>query len=376
VLNCGNLFFREDAAKERKGAVIFQALAAMGTDVIAPGRYDLVFGIDFLGKLATAHGIAMTAANLRGPEGPPPGFTSHALITRGGMRILITGIMAPRLENLLPPGCRLVDPEAEITTIRQRVPHDCFILVVHGMEDAEIDHLGRQIVDLDLLVIGDRPGICNRRIGELPRPLVIGNNSRGGQQVAWLDLAMNGGGMTIFGPRTMRLAADPKREDGIIAAAVADYERWRAEFFQQNPPPVAKPEAVATLNAYLGAGWCKRCHAEINERWAATAHARAFGVLRQMKREHDPECVACHVTGGFPPPITGSFQSPETSPRMLNVQCEACHGPAGRHVMNPDNNPLEPVTESTCRRCHTPATDPTFDFAADRKSVNHGQSAR
>ena len=45
--------------------------------------------------------------------------------------------------------------------------------------------------------------------------------------------------------------------------------------------------------------------------------------------EHDSRCLPCHTTGYGQP---GGFVSVGETPHMKDIQCEACHGPAGLHV--------------------------------------------
>ena len=46
---------------------------------------------------------------------------------------------------------------------------------------------------------------------------------------------------------------------------------------------------------------------------------------------------------------------------LVNVQCEACHGPGKEHVSD-FTAPMNPVVESVCLKCHTEDNSPDFDF--------------
>ena len=90
---------------------------------------------------------------------------------------------------------------------------------------------------------------------------------------------------------------------------------------------------------YVGVAKCKGCHLAQYKSWATTTMATSFDGLRPgVKTEaktsagldpnkdytHEESCLRCHTTGFGKP---GGFVDLETTPKMANVQCEACHGP-------------------------------------------------
>jgi peroxiredoxin len=98
---------------------------------------------------------------------------------------------------------------------------------------------------------------------------------------------------------------------------------------------------------YAGDGVCRSCHLEEYRDWLMTPHSIAWDSLAQGEKWRDPECVGCHVTGKDRP---GGFASPETTPHMVHVQCEVCHGMGGGH---PAGSPAGPAMADTCDGCHT-----------------------
>lgn len=94
----------------------------------------------------------------------------------------------------------------------------------------------------------------------------------------------------------------------------------------------ATPTGVATLTAsafaqehsYLnGRDGCRKCHLKQYRSWEATPHATAHDKL-EGDDANNPECLQCHTTGMGKP---GGFVSRAETPKLLGVQCEACHGP-------------------------------------------------
>jgi cytochrome c5 len=92
--------------------------------------------------------------------------------------------------------------------------------------------------------------------------------------------------------------------------------------------------------------------------------------------EHNPDCLPCHSTGFA---ATGGFVDPDEDRSLLNVQCEACHGPMLVHAQQGSGAPVRrdpglTVTEATCRRCHDAANSPRFDFGSYLSRVMHPQN--
>jgi len=56
---------------------------------------------------------------------------------------------------------------------------------------------------------------------------------------------------------------------------------------------------------------------------------------------------------------------------LKRLKKEISHGPGGRHPQNPKNKIFKPVAMRTCRRCHTPNTDPEFNFEQDWLKVDY-----
>jgi cytochrome c553 len=88
--------------------------------------------------------------------------------------------------------------------------------------------------------------------------------------------------------------------------------------------PLAQPPADQT---FVGSATCGSCHFEPYIAWKKTKHAKAFEILPDKYRE-DSSCLECHTTGYGE--RTG-YQGP-TTPQLVGVSCEACHGPSSQHV--------------------------------------------
>lgn len=102
------------------------------------------------------------------------------------------------------------------------------------------------------------------------------------------------------------------------------------------------PWSVVKEGAYVGVRTCGACHVQEAASWALTHHAVAWHTLERLDKTGDPACVRCHVTGHG---AEGGW-APDARPELVDVGCEACHGPSGPH----DGVPTAPA--STCEGCH------------------------
>ena len=154
---------------------------------------------------------------------------------------------------------------------------------------------------------------------------------------------------------------------------------------------------------YIGAKKCKACHMKEFKSWQKTLMANSFENLKagvkadaKIKAGLDPEkdyttdknCLKCHTTGYGKP---GGFVSLEKTPDLINVQCEACHGPGAdfREIMKKDKKfklgdvqaaglTLPSETQNNCMDCHggdspfNEKVDPKYKFdIKDRLKKTH-----
>jgi hypothetical protein len=138
---------------------------------------------------------------------------------------------------------------------------------------------------------------------------------------------------------------------------------------------------------YVGVDGCK-CHKSEIADWERSAHAKAFELLSPGKREGkkkkaslnpdndystDAKCLQCHSIGFKE---DGGFTDASSTPKLAGVGCEMCHGPGSQHMAVPMSDKegrkktmLVPTAE-TCKKCHTDAISPKFDFAEMSKKVH------
>lgn len=116
-------------------------------------------------------------------------------------------------------------------------------------------------------------------------------------------------------------------------------DNYLARFPQtRHPIQVSFPKAT-----YVGSEACKDCHPQAYEVWQKKhynkhmdrmeSHSQAYESLvtakRPSLRQFDGECVRCHVVGFD---YQTGFRNAKTTPDLVNVGCESCHGPGSLHA--------------------------------------------
>lgn len=127
--------------------------------------------------------------------------------------------------------------------------------------------------------------------------------------------------------------------------------------------------------SYTSAVRCMECHPEIYNNWRRTEHADAFRTLVDENEADNPQCYPCHVVGFK---NMGGFVDKKSTPKLVGVQCESCHGGGAAHVLAMiDKSKSGPaitknVPEFFCIRCHNDDWDPDFSMEKKMPIVNHG----
>jgi hypothetical protein len=167
-------------------------------------------------------------------------------------------------------------------------------------------------------------------------------------------------------------------------------------------PFVPITSAKGAEHAYIGNRKCRTCHIKEYRSWEGTKMAKALDILKPGQRAEaktaagldpdkdystDPECLRCHTTGYGK---EGGFVDVESTPNLVGVGCEMCHGPGGTFVadeyMSLKNKNykkadllavgLIDVTADTCTsQCHNESNptnpDEVFDYDSRKNEGIH-----
>jgi mono/diheme cytochrome c family protein len=240
------------------------------------------------------------------------------------------------------------------------------VIVLTNMNPINVNRLVQLVPGIDLVLAGHGEELSDNQAVP-PRPRVVYAGSQGkrlGEIRVFLgsERVANHVANHLFLDR--RYSADAGMEALETAANVRINDYYR-KLAQEKPAPAVVN--VPAARRYVGADTCQGCHDEAYQAWQQSGHQHAIQTLIDGGQEYNPLCVNCHVTGFE---VDNGFQNLTATPRFADVQCEACHGPAGAHLEDPAES-YGATGESRCVICHTSENSPDFDYPSYWENVRH-----
>lgn len=393
LINTGYDFRPGGEPEKRRAAVMFKAFALMGVDCVTLSEREFVFGPAYLRELAAATSVPLVCANVRDTHTDSAYFKPYLCLERAGKKILLTSVVDPKnAPQLTRHGLEVDDPVTSLRRLQRDIAHDLFIVVMQGGKEPATTWLG-QVSGVDIAILGRQRGAQNK--GEMLYGAQIIYSCNRGQLVSSLDVPPVKDGQSPPVPEHFLLRPKDFTEDAKVKALVQEFETWLHAYHaerQKDAKNIKKgglPEILQRLidknkktqnekDDYVGSQRCGDCHQQKLAAWKKTRHARAMESLKAKKRENDPDCFRCHVTGLVGSGVNqvaaaGQQENPfakliqrqnqQHGNHRPNVQCEACHGPGSRHAAAPEKAGKMPFPdEQGCRQCHTRDTDPDFSY--------------
>jgi hypothetical protein len=388
-----------DAAAARGGfeqskikfQIALKAYSALKYDAIALSPEDLKVGIgeafaQFLNYLGDSTKIVV--ANVQPAAGFESRIQASQIIAAGPLKIGVTAVVDPEaLEKLTDP-----DKADLLPSIKR--PDDVLGAVLSQLEPKS---------DYQVLMVQGSAEMAKRLATAYPGFDVVVSTSQVDDPMEREPLLLNGG-------KTM-LVTVGRRGKSVGAVGFFNDDAQKMRFYlvslnSRNDRPgspikrIIEDEYRSMLKSagvvesfprhdytggtagagFVGAETCRRCHPNTYMKWSTTKHAHAFVALEKDPRPnaiHDAECISCHTTGFE---YNSGYRSETLAPHLKGNQCENCHGPASKHVSNPDNldyrRPLRVSAERAdksglCIRCHDEDNSPKFVFATCWSQIVH-----
>ena len=342
---------------------LLMALGEIGYDAAALGPEELSLGLDRLRDAAEIAGFPFLLSNVSFPgETELPFRKRLALKDRGSLAFNIFGVIAPSLRSSLPKEASYLLPEEAIAIaddssgsamtlvlmrgnreeardLREKIAGPCLVIYAAFDSEPQVLDFGLKEGDVSVVTPGDR-----------------------GRFVGLASLLYEGPERGAVVTKVRPEPLDPTLPESETVLFAEEIYRNRIEIEGLMAKMVERKDHP-TGAAFMGSESCRECHPKTHEIWAASAHAHALKTLVEARRDYDPGCLSCHVTGfGY----RGAFRSVDETPHLVNVGCESCHGPAGDHGVDEEAYPGKVID---CTACHDHYHSPGFDRESAWKRI-------
>jgi hypothetical protein len=414
----------EQEARARLLAEVYdKALVGLGPD-------DLVRGVD---KVAPKR----LAANVEGLPTVP-----EQLVKAGGVKVGVFGVVSPKQMPVRDPKAAA---KSAVASLRKRGAE--IVVGLLGMTRADAHELMEAVPGMTVGIVGGDVGEGMNEAQPVGGGWLVSPADQA-RRVARIEVHLSGGKLQLvegagarkqraekMGERITALAGqietwrkDPAADAAYLAERakeLAGLEKERAALMLPKPPPktswigyelvpirskLLRDEKVAAslkelartigkMNfaaaekeqppvaekgkpSYVGGAACVTCHKPAVAFWQRTVHARAWKTLVEVDKQYNYECTGCHVTGLGQP--GGAHLASVERKKLVDVQCEVCHGPGSIHVddagMESPKTLVRVPKERFCvEQCHTKEHSDTFElvpYLRDILGPGHGEKKR
>lgn len=372
LVDGGNSCQFDNDQQQEMSVLTLDVLQGMGYTAMALGDLDLSPSWGAWEKAVAPVHLPWISANLRFADSGARVVEPFRIVTLPAspvpLRIAFIGMTNGDSDFLAfgPAGRTVVtsDPAEELRSLvpELRKQADLVVVISAGDEGAR-DRILRLSPDVDLLLLalGFRSSIQPTTSGKTK---VLINGDRG--RIVVRTGIRRGAGGWEFEFERIALADGKYAEDKDIAARVEEVVTRLNDRSRDTMKAWAASQPAPSIAPYVGAIKCSECHAKEFESWSKSKHAHAMEALVKERRDYTLECVNCHVTG-----TDGAFKDPASTPQLVDVQCERCHGAGSDHLKDPSAPYGATGKAETCGGCHTPEFDPTFEYASYWQKIAH-----
>lgn len=284
-----------------------------------------------------------------------PSFTSPFLIIEeGGKKIGVTAVVGERNQQMVPKGDvtfrNASDALQDVWPSLAQARCDLYVLIAHATIEESVA-LAQQFPQFPLIVSTGGAGEPTIE----PDPIE-------GTKSQLIQIGTKGMYACVVGLfnepakplRYQRVPLDARfpDTDEVLQILAAYQDQLKAEGFEGLG---VRPQPHPGNRKFVGSAACADCHGNAWKVWkeglpgAPAKHAHAFATLEHppgranIPRQFDPECLSCHVVGWNPQkylPYESGFIDLDTTPELIDVGCENCHGPGKNHV-DAENGDIE-----------------------------------
>jgi hypothetical protein len=348
VVDSGGMVVGRGRQDEMKAEAVAETMGLVKVAAINYGQEEAALGEGMADGLQRLSGRALVASGLVGSPLPVHRFKPSGPFLIGAIDPRMTQVGSHRPEPVEASVKALLDEARE----SKLVP----VLMTRG-DLAHAEDLAKRHPALRLIVcaVKSAPFEAPKKVGDT---LIVtpGEHGKYLVRIEWDGKAFTAYRFYDLGPQY----ADDKEAQDVYAAYLARVTR------EDLLAMVPRNET----EAFAGSAVCATCHVKESQVWKASEHAHALETLEKEGHDRDPDCVACHVVGLS---SVQGFKSRALTPRLSDVGCESCHGPARLHAMsgNPKKYVLGKAGAESCMKCHVVEHSPGFDFATYWEKIKH-----
>ncbi len=380
LLDGGNLFETNEMFQLERGLYLMKVMARMGYHIIGVGEKDLAFGVKAFKDSALADGLLPVSVNLVDKKTHKASFEPWAIENVAGIKVGVFSVLSPA-NGFTPSPISLVKDSLEYldveTSVRRAVnelrPKVQVLVGLLNVGNHDADALATKIPGMDVVIVGGQGPQVIPRGTQAGTATLVSAGIRGQNAARTLVTLEKGKVASITAEVTPLDARFPEQETyANLRKAFEDSLNDRVARHQRDLDMVeARKKGV---DHYLGREACIDCHRAEYDKWANSPHARAFDTLVKRRKEINPDCVPCHVTGyrengGYFSAVNPGVEVNNQMRRLESVQCEACHGMGTRH--NTGEAAFVNTPRAMCVRCHDKDQSPNFNYETYWAKIAH-----
>jgi hypothetical protein len=352
-----------------RGRAIIDVFSKIGVGAVNLSSRELAGNPASLDSLSDGTQIPFLSANIVNQATGKPYYTPSLKLKAGNLTIGIVGICdrSPNEWSLNNGSGKLVtsDPVQAAAPVVASLSKECdLVILLAAVQARNLPDMLKGLPGVGLVLGADgyTTSFQPFHYGDVYASF-SGNQ---GKRLGVLELKLRNGKITAIEQKhTLLNPSYPEDPDvkAIVEAANKEIEKLSLS------EDAKRRQLLEKVNPdYLGYTACRGCHREAYDAWRKTKHFTAFNPVVNTKKIGDAFCLRCHTTGyGY-----GGFIDISLTPRMAHVQCEACHGPGGKHAKDPNNVKTSRVAgEKGCLACHDKDNSPNFDFKAYWTKIAH-----
>jgi hypothetical protein len=360
---------------------IHRAFSQLGYDAVNLGHREAALPAEQLRQLAQESPVPLLSANLLDAASGQPVAKPFVIVTKGRWRIAVVGVMDSRIPpDQLGTGLRIDTPENSLARILPSLKTQAdFRVLLAFTNEAALHSLAREFPEFNLVLGGKvtQPAQSLEHEGRTAI-LYVTNESRA---LGSIEAVLRQDGSLAVSNSEVRLVEDKVPENpAIVALAKACRDQIRKTRLDVDDPSKATGDLIPGVRApatFAGSDSCAKCHPGADRIWRETRHVHAFASLVTAGADADPNCLACHTVGFGSP---GGYRREFSNSKLVDVGCESCHGPGGRHVEarmrgDAEAGRLRPLGAGDCKQCHHGEFSRPFDWNEFWPLVKHGRES-